>query len=49
MCSATIPPVLTGIDGPLQLVQRGTHRPQASEDVNMHGRVERSEWRLGYC
>jgi hypothetical protein len=43
MCYAMTPRVLTGVDGPLQLVQRGTHRPQASEDVNMHGRVERSE------
>jgi hypothetical protein len=25
--------------GPFQLVKRGTHRPQASEDMNMHGRV----------
>jgi hypothetical protein len=37
------PRVLTGVDGPLQLMQRGTHPLQASRDVNMHGRVERSE------
>jgi hypothetical protein len=43
MCSAITPEVLTGVDGRLQLVQRGTHCPQTSGDMNMHGRVERGE------
>jgi len=38
-CSETTPSTINGVIGPFQLVKRGTHRPQASEDMNMHGRV----------
>jgi hypothetical protein len=38
-CSETTPSTINEVVGPFELMQRGTHRPQASEDVNMHGRV----------
>jgi hypothetical protein len=38
-CSETTPSTINGVVGPFQLVKHGTHRPQASKDVNMHGRV----------
>lgn len=41
MCYAMTPRVLTRVDSPLQLVQRDTHRRQASDHVNMYGRVRR--------
>jgi hypothetical protein len=39
MCHAMISQVLTGINDPLQLVQRSAHRLRVSEDVNKH-----SQW-----
>jgi hypothetical protein len=38
-CSETTPSTINGVVGLFQLVKHGTHRPQASKDVNMHGRV----------
>ena len=41
-CSGTTTSTINGVVGPFRLVQRGTYRPQASEDVNMHGRYSES-------